>query len=106
MILEFGKFKGQDVEDVPLTYIIFLAGFKMHGEKRVRSDLQACKWVQTHTKEVHEFAKNYLADLCWHCAGKLKPVGSSRKNGAAHDDWNDRYLHKRCWLELKKESSS
>ena len=107
MILDFGKYKGQNIEDVPLTYIVFLAGYVIQrGGKRVRSELQACKWIQEHKQEVHEFAKSYLTNLCWHCGGKLKPIGTSRKNGAAHDDWDDRYLHKRCWIELKTEEST
>ena len=38
---------------------------------------------------------------CDHCEGKLVPVGSSRANGANHDDWDSRRYHKKCWKELK-----
>ncbi len=103
MILDFGKHKGSEVEDVPLAYIIFLAGYRMQGTKREKSDLKGCIWVQHRKKELHEFAKGYLATRCWHCGSKLVPVGGSRANGANHEDWDGRYLHKMCWRELKTE---
>ncbi len=83
--------------------MIFLAGYSLEGTRKVRSNLKGCSWVQHHKKEFHEFANEYLTTRCWHCAGKLVPVGSSRFNGAAHDDWDGRYLHKKCWSELKLE---
>ena len=105
MILDFGKHKGKEIEDVPLTYVIFLAGYSMRWAKRVRADLAGCKWVQAYRKDVVNAAQSYLEDKCWHCGGKLVPVGSARMNGAAHDDWDGRYLHKRCWRELKDEEN-
>ncbi len=106
MILDFGKYKGWDVHNLPLTYMIFLAGYKMRGTLRHESDLQASKWVSTHKSDVANFAKAYLKDKCWHCGSKLVPVGSSRTNGAGHDDWDGRYLHKKCWKELKDEEEN
>ncbi len=103
MLLDFGKYKGRNVEDAPMDYVIFLAGYSMRGTRRVKSDLRGCSWVQQNRKAIHEFAKEYLLSKCWHCGGKLVPVGSSRNNGAAHDDWDERYLHKKCWRELKSE---
>jgi hypothetical protein len=103
MILDFGKFKGDKIQDTPLSYIIFLAGYVMHGCKREPSKLGACKWIQENKRDVHNFAKSYLDNICWHCEGKLVPVGNARINGAAHDDWDCRYLHKKCWRELKNE---
>ena len=105
MILDFGKYKGSDMEDVPLAYMVFLAGYRMQGSNRERSDLKGCTWVQLHKKEFHEFAREYLASKCWHCGGKLVPVGGSRVNGAAHEDWDGRYLYKKCWRELKTEEN-
>jgi len=37
---------------------------------------------------------------CWWCGGRLVAIGSARKNGAWHDDWDARRLHKRCFTEL------
>jgi hypothetical protein len=34
--------------------------------------------------------------LCWACGKKLQAIGNARKNGAHHDDWNTRALHKKC----------
>lgn len=42
-------------------------------------------------------------DLCKHCGTKLMPIGNSRINGRAHNDWDTRKLHKKCWLDLKKD---
>jgi hypothetical protein len=40
---------------------------------------------------------------CEHCSRALRPIGYSRLNGKDHADWDTRTLHKKCWLELKKE---
>ncbi len=103
MLLDFGKHKGEELEDVPLSYVIFLAGYQLSGTKRKKSPLTGCKWVQEHKKDVHDSAKAFLEGRCWHCGGKLVPIGSSRINGASHNDWDGRYLHKQCWRELKQE---
>jgi hypothetical protein len=50
-----------------------------------------------------EFAESYLRGKCYHCGEKLVPIGNGRANGAAHEDWDGRYLHKKCWVELKSE---
>jgi hypothetical protein len=106
MILDFGKHKGTDIEDVPLEYMIFLAGYRLKGTKRVKSDNDGSRWVKTNRKEVREFAEGYLLTKCWHCGGVLVPVGNSRSNGAAHDDWDGRILHKKCWKELSDEAKA
>lgn len=106
MLLDFGKYKGIQIEDVPLSYMIFLAGYRMQGSKRVLCELKACRWVQQNKKEIHDFANDYLVSRCWSCGGKLIPVGSSRFNGAAHDDWDGRYLHKKCWKELRNQEEN
>jgi hypothetical protein len=103
MLLDFGKHKGTEIEDAPLSYVIFLAGYRLVGSKRMKSDLAGCKWVHEHRKDVYDYARAYLENICWHCGNKIVPVGSSRMNGAAHDDWYDRYLHKQCWRKLKQQ---
>tara|TARA_R100000734_G_scaffold17458_1_gene13784 strand:+ start:1554 stop:1826 length:273 start_codon:yes stop_codon:yes gene_type:complete len=40
---------------------------------------------------------------CEWCGGILVAVGSARANGADHDDWTTRKLHKRCYKEKKEE---
>ena len=39
---------------------------------------------------------------CEWCGGVLVAVGSARANGADHDDWSTRKLHKRCYKEKKE----
>ncbi len=41
-----------------------------------------------------EFKKRHI---CRDCLKKLVPIGTSRRNGAWHNDWDDRLLHKQCW---------
>lgn len=106
LTLDFGKYRGTEIEDVPLSYMIFLAGYRMLGARRQKSTLDACEWIRLNKKECRTYAENFLAGKCWHCGTKLVPVGSSRLNGAAHDDWDGRYLHKRCWRDLNAPECS
>ena len=39
---------------------------------------------------------------CEWCGGILVAVGSARANGADHDDWTTRKLHKRCFKEKRE----
>jgi len=41
--------------------------------------------------------------LCRACSRKLVPIGTARVNGASHEDWDKRRLHKKCWLEQRKQ---
>ena len=102
MILDFGKYKGTDIHEVPLEYMIFLSGYRMQHTQRIPTDLPAYDWVKTNKREFCEFAKAYLKTKCWHCEGNIVAVGTSRCNGADHGDWEERYLHKACWKVLKK----
>ena len=106
MILDFGKYKGIDIHDVPLNYMIFLAGYRMQDTERIPIDLPAYDWVKSNKREFCEFAAAYLNNKCWHCEGNLVAVGNSRCNGANHEDWEGRYLHKTCWRELKKREDN
>lgn len=103
MLLDFGKHKGKHVEDTPISYILFLAGYRMSGSSKIRSDLSSCQWVKHNKKDIYEYATAYLQGRCWHCGTKLVPIGNNRSNGAYHDDWDGRYLHKACWKTLKQE---
>jgi hypothetical protein len=97
MLLDFGKHKGKNIEDVPLEYIIFLAGYRLQAYKREECELEACKWVKINKQSIQQYANNYLQGRCWHCGRKLVPIGQTRVNVAGHEDWDDRYLHKWCW---------
>lgn len=39
---------------------------------------------------------------CHYCWRRLVPIGSARKNGKAHEDWESRRMHKGCWALLQK----
>jgi hypothetical protein len=72
---------------------------------RTPSSIQKCKGIdcdKTNKREFCEFAKAYLKTKCWHC-GNIVAVGKLRCNGADHEDWEGRYLHKACWKVLKSE---
>ena len=99
--LDFGKHKGTVLQDVPLQYMIFLAGYRMENTERVPTDLPGYHWVKTNRSAVCASAEAYLQNRCWHCGAKLVPIGSMRSNGAGHDDWDSRYLHKACWKLLR-----
>ena len=39
--------------------------------------------------------------LCRHCWSRMPPIGAQRSNGKNHDDWDARFLRKKCWREIK-----
>lgn len=41
-----------------------------------------------------------MMNKCLACRKSLQPIGSARKNGKAHDDWDDRKYHKMCYKDL------
>lgn len=40
---------------------------------------------------------------CSKCGKELKSVGTSRKNGKDHPDWETRNMHKKCWKEEEEK---
>jgi hypothetical protein len=103
MTLDFGKHRGTMLQDAPLQYMIFLAGYRMWYTERIPTDLPGYHWVKTNKSAVCASAEAYLRSRCWHCGEKLVPIGNMRSNGACHDDWEDRHLHKACWKLLKNK---
>jgi len=43
------------------------------------------------------YCRKVPSGYCEHCKRKLVPIGSGRRNGAGHDDWDDRRFHKQCY---------
>jgi hypothetical protein len=41
---------------------------------------------------------------CYRCYRKLVPIGTARKNGKGHDDWDNRKYHKKCWGEITAQN--
>ena len=103
MKLDFGKHRGCAMDDVPIQYLIFLSGYRLQGTCKLKNDSKASLWVEQHRPEVRRAATNLLRNKCWRCFGCLQPVGFARANGKPHDDWEGRVLHKKCWLEIKRE---
>ena len=100
-ILDFGMHKGRHFDDVPLAYKMFLAGWRLDGVHAIQANpSHAGKWVQEHKPRIHDYACQYLEGRCLSCGGKIVPIGSSRRNGAGHNDWDGRHLHKRCWRQI------
>jgi hypothetical protein len=52
-------------------------------------------------------ARRYMTEtrICFQCGRKMPPIGNSRSNGASHDDWSTRKLHKQCFRDILKELS-
>lgn len=39
---------------------------------------------------------------CRRCEKPLVPIGNARRNGRPHPDWQDRAMHKKCYVEWLK----
>ncbi len=101
--LDFGKYKGMALDDVPLDYVIFLAGYRLVGVNKRRCTLPGAYWVERHRPLLRTHAVEFLHNKCWSCGGMLQPIGNARMNGRCHDDWDGRVLHKKCWKEIMDE---
>jgi hypothetical protein len=44
---------------------------------------------------------------CMYCRSdrKMPNIGTSRQNGAGHDDWDSRKYHKKCWKAMKENDN-
>ncbi len=62
MILDFGKHRDIDIQEVPLEYMIFLSGYRMHHTQRIPTDIPAYDWVKTNHEDWEE---RYLHKSCW-----------------------------------------
>jgi uncharacterized protein (DUF3820 family) len=56
-------------------------------------------WVYIHHKEWIYRARDEFKSrhLCSVCLTPLRPIGTSRRNGYKHHDWEGRTMHKQCW---------
>jgi len=70
--------------------------------------LKPLLWVQDYRASTIHLAQQYIDEkkLCWKCGVVMPSIGTSRHNGANHSDWDDRILHKRCWVEAKNNCNS
>ena len=71
MILDFGKYKGTAIEDVPVTYMIFLVGYTMHGNGTRRSTVYTTTLSTRHrlvdilSNWFGKVSLNYKAQSCF-----------------------------------------
>ena len=114
-VLAFGKYKGSDLSAVPKTYLKFLCCWEHYRDddnKVVTETIEDPRESEEYVlrcqfptvRAAREFVKSER--LCFECFRPLVPVGTSRANGAWHDDWGTRRFHKRCWASIGRDSSS
>ena len=118
-VLLFGKYRGQTLSQVPATYLKFLCcwenvrrdGKVYHQELHIDHDNDEIPEAQRYIlgKQWHTMkrARQYALDnrLCLECFRPLVPIGTSRANGAWHNDWATRRYHKRCWTRIEESES-
>ena len=112
-VLTFGKYRGQTVSQVPATYLKFLCcwenvrrdGKVYHQE--FDEPLKAQSYILGKQRDTMKRARQYALDnrLCLECFRPLVPIGTSRANGAWHNDWATRRYHKRCWTLIEESFS-
>ena len=109
MILNFGKHKNLSMEEIPTTYLAWLAMFDLTdcGVSFLTEDdysgftkPQKFLWDRRKFFVIGARAEMKRRRICYDCLKRLVPVGRSRRFGADHDDWSSRRLHKKCWKEL------
>ena len=123
MKLLFGKYKDENVTDVPACYLWWLTCWELDNDtvKSVWANFDGETWkekISDFLEEApncaHKFLiRKYLSVVwkarqlfkhrryCAWCNTVMPHVGHSRSGGANHPDWNCRILHKKCWLEVK-----
>ena len=124
MKLQFGKYKGYSVEDVPADYLWWLTCWDLDDSARVKSiwaDYDGQSWqervrdfledapncahkylLRKHIRVVWEARKIYKQRrYCAWCHETMPAIGHAREGGADHPDWKTRMLHKQCWQEVK-----
>ena len=130
MMLPFGKHKGQSISTVDPQYLARICCRELAATPRCwdpdcdctsfscwrvacfkefrRGDDDFRYWVQRIHPDVVTAARRRVCDerRCRQCGGSLVPVGSARSNGAGHNDWSTRTLHKKCWRALIQEGVS
>jgi hypothetical protein len=125
--LEFGKYNRLPLEDAPIDYVVWLAGFRWDDEVhrfvecdearhrlyyksddafasfvRVRQGKPSSAfwsdariWVYLNHPDAFLRAREFLARRCFYC-------GTALRDFRVTSDWDDRHLHKKCYLELKR----
>ena len=127
VLLTFGKHKGKHVSKVDSQYLWYLTCWELNGIERKpfwsnydfegswrdkmqyisdttnSSYVKSRVWLAKNKYYIVKHARKVWLDrkLCCHCQRVLVAVGNSRVAGKNHDDWEYRYLHKKCFFELE-----
>ena len=105
--LRFGKHRGELVSEVPAEYLKYLCCYRIWRDLNGVHREDRCHWAgakflwERHPDVIAE-ARRQAADrnLCLWCFRHLVPIGNAREKGRGHDDWDERFLHKKCWRGL------
>jgi hypothetical protein len=109
LILNFGKYNGCMISDVPLSYLFFLSGYCFRRGKRypLPDDNYAFNYIKENHFYIISASREYLNSLdvmknyktpkyCLYCDRKLVPIKS---------DWKKRSYHKKCWKEMNEKDN-
>ena len=109
-VLDFGKFRGETLNDVTPEYLVWLSARHVSLDEDRRVELEDRKddppsgnaWLWEHKPTAIVEARRFMKEhtRCVYCGKPLVSIGSSRTNGKNHDDWKRRILHKKCWVDL------
>ena len=118
-VLAFGKYRGQSIAQLPASYLKYLCcwdnvrrnGKVFHQELHVDREPDEIPRTQSYILSKQwptmKLARQHVLDsrLCLECFRPLVPIGTSRANGAWHNDWESRRYHKRCWSRIDESES-
>ena len=65
-IIDFGKYNGKKMKELPRRYWFFLAGFIIHVASRIKIESSAYEWIKKNKMEYVEFANQVLHRKCWY----------------------------------------
>ena len=90
-MIPFGKHKGEKICHVPITYLVWLAGFRYQNGNFIEiKDNEAHDFVSNAYPLTIQHAKTYLQPRCWVCETTNKRFLSSK-------------LCTSCWYETARD---
>lgn len=66
-VLDFGKFKGQAIKDVDVSYLVWAIGLKRKGRNFQPVTTEACDWIRENKPVASQQIKTYLMWRCHAC---------------------------------------
>jgi hypothetical protein len=122
MKLYFGKHRGEQLHEVPNSYLFWLTCWELDEAKLIAvwSHFDGATYkhkISAYLNECNQARRFLIVNqlnvvwaarklferkrICAYCFGKLVPIGFDRANGKNHSDWSSRKLHKVCWSEIR-----